>query len=150
MHAEKTNVIKVSVEKAKSEDLPIVIQIFKQHSDLFKQYGIRMGVNCDNTYVARNESLGVVGAVMTKKDFPKYPGFGQPQAELKTAGVESSLQGRGIGRQMISQVIEELKKEGFHKITVQFDSKKANVWHLFESMGFKGEKNDWVLMKLNV
>lgn len=62
MYAEKTNVIKVSVEKAKPKDLPIAIQIFNQHR------GISIGVDCDNTYVARNESLGVVGAVMTKKN----------------------------------------------------------------------------------
>jgi len=31
MHAEKPAVLKVTVEKAKPEDLPIVIRIFKQY-----------------------------------------------------------------------------------------------------------------------
>jgi len=125
MHAEKPAVINVALEKAKPEDLPIAIRIFKHYGGYYED------VNCGNTFVARSESLGVVGAVKVKDTPSKGVVF------LATMGVEPHLQKRGIGNQLLEQVIEELRKEGIHKAIVNFRASDAeNLGKFFEKRGF--------------
>jgi len=88
-------------------------------------------VDCNNTFVARNESLGVVGAVKVRDSPSKGVVF------LATMGVEQDLQKRGIGSQLLEGVIGELSKEGIHKVLVNFRASSAEkLGEFFEKRGF--------------
>jgi N-acetylglutamate synthase-like GNAT family acetyltransferase len=76
-------------------------------------------VGCGNTFVARNESLGVVGAVTIAPTPTNGVMF------LRTMGVEQDLQKRGIGSQLLEGVIEELRKEGVHKVLITLQPSPA-------------------------
>lgn len=123
MHAEKENTIKVTVEKATPKDLPIVISIYTQHN------GCCTNVGCNNTFVARNESLGVVGAVTVQ--------VREGSVELRTIGIEKDLQRKGIGSQLLAQVIDELRKDGASKLTITLGIPICKYKSFFEKRGIE-------------
>jgi N-acetylglutamate synthase-like GNAT family acetyltransferase len=150
MKAEKPRVIDVTVGKAQPEEIDAAIGIYRQHlSQVLGSRYFEVIADCNNTYVARNKSLGVVGAVTVEKNRLHTEGKSD-WVELKFVGVESDLRGSSVGRQLISQVTEEMKKEGFHRIIVKVYPAKSNLVGFFHKMGFKMEENDLVTMKLEV
>jgi N-acetylglutamate synthase-like GNAT family acetyltransferase len=123
MWAEKPEIVKVAVEKARSLDLPRVVHIYSEYK------GDCDNVGCYNTFVARNESLGVVGAVTIQPH--------GASAELRTMGVEQDLQGKGIGSQLLAGVIEKLREDGVVKIILTLHSDSYKYKGFFEERGFE-------------
>lgn len=137
MHAERPVTI-VKVGKASEVELPTVMHIYTQHG------GNRCDVGCDNTFVARNETLGVVGAVTIQQTPTKGV------VRLRTMGVEKNLRESGIGSQLLSQVIEELRKDGVNEILITFNPQSSVYKKFFKKRGFEEVDGDETRMKLYV
>ncbi|MEM3555541.1 MAG: GNAT family N-acetyltransferase [Candidatus Micrarchaeia archaeon] len=118
------NIVEVRVGKAAPQELPVVLSIYRAHN------GDCRDVGCHNTYVARNDSLGVVGAVTIKEVQPGW-------AQLRTMGVEPELRGRGIGTQLALSVIDELRKQGYRTVTVDLDLMEPRQKEFFGKLGFQ-------------
>ncbi len=129
----KEKPIVVTVEPAKLTDLPIVTSIYRQHK------GICEGVNKDNTFVAKDGSGDIVGAITVNRNYIRFLELGANCAELRVIGVKPELQDREIGRQMVSKVIEEMKREGFSRIEVKIDPAKEDMIELFDKLGFEAK-----------
>jgi len=123
MNAEKPGFIEVTVDKARPEELPKIIGIYRYHNGSCKDVG------CHNTFVARDPSGVAVGAITVERIQPGW-------MSLRTVGVEPELQRRGIGGQLVVEVAEKLRREGNHTITVDLDLTK-NEQGFYEKMGFK-------------
>ncbi|QLJ53198.1 MAG: N-acetyltransferase [Candidatus Fermentimicrarchaeum limneticum] len=120
MHTEKPAVIDVTVGKAKPEEMPSVVQLYKKR-------GVETsGVGPANTHVARTESGRVVGALSVVNC------GGVPV--IKNIAVDMELEGRGVGRQLFEYVIEELKKQGHHHIIIAHQNRNQGFYSKF---GFK-------------
>lgn len=128
-------IVEVSVGKATPEELPTVIRIYRLHN------GDCSGVGCHNTYVARNQSLGVVGAVTVKEVQPGW-------AQLRTMGVEPELRGMGIGTQLGSSVIEDLKRQGYRSVTVDLDLTEPRQKEFFKKLGFQQLDSNSMVLRL--
>lgn len=135
MWANKPGIVEVDVGRARDEELPAVIHIYRQHN------GDCNGVGCGNTFVARNESLGVVGAVTVKQIQPGW-------VSLRTMGVEPELQRRGVGSQLLGKVIEEIKREGNRTITVDLDIHINGQKEFFSNFNFKKLDSDSMVLEL--
>ncbi|NYZ75781.1 GNAT family N-acetyltransferase [Candidatus Micrarchaeota archaeon] len=123
MDAQKPGFIEITVDMARPEELPKIIGIYRQHGADCNEVG------CNNTFVARNLSGVAVGAVTVKKIQPGW-------VSLKSVGVEPELVDKGIGGQMVAEVVEKLKREGNHSITVDLNLTQ-NQQDFYEKMGFK-------------
>jgi predicted N-acetyltransferase YhbS len=123
MNAEKPGFIEVTIDKARPDELPKIIGVYRQHN------GNCNDVGCQNTFVARDTSGVAVGAITIDRIQPGW-------VNLRTVGVEPELQGRGIGSQMILGVAEMLRREGNHAITVDVDITK-NQEGFYGNIGFK-------------
>lgn len=133
MNAEKPNFIEVTIDKAKPEELPKVIGIYRQHNGVCKDVG------CHNTFVARDPSGVAVGAITIERIQPGW-------VSLRTVGVEPELEGRGIGGQMVVEVAEKLRREGNHAITVDLNITQ-NQEGFYEKLGFKPLDNQSMVYK---
>jgi ribosomal protein S18 acetylase RimI-like enzyme len=123
MNVEKPSFIEITVDRARPEELPKIIGIYRHHN------GVCNDVGCHNTFVARDPSGVAVGAVTIERIQPGW-------VSLRTVGVEPELQGRGIGEQLISEVVEKLRREGAGSITVDLNLTQ-NQQGFYEKLGFK-------------
>ncbi len=120
IHAEKPARIKVTAGKATPEEIPIVLDIYRKREADTTQVG------CDNTYVARNAAGIVVGAV-TFKTNPNI-------ATIRSVGVDPAFEGKGVGKQLLEAVIEDLKNDGYKVIYIAHQNR--NQW-FYKKFGFK-------------
>ncbi|HHX93646.1 MAG TPA: ribosomal protein S18-alanine N-acetyltransferase [Tenericutes bacterium] len=58
-------------------------------------------------------------------------------AEIINFGVLPSFQGKGIGKIILSSIIQKLKQEGFEKITLETKKTNTRAISLYKSLGFK-------------
>jgi len=121
IHAEKPAVIEVTVGKALPLEIPNVIYLYK------KVGGDMTHVSPANTYVARNASSIVIGALSVFE-------AGDTSAVIRTVGVDPAFEGKGVGSQLLKKVIEELKKEGFRSISIAHQNRNQKF---YEKFGFK-------------
>jgi predicted N-acetyltransferase YhbS len=126
MNAEKPGFIEVTIDKARPDELPKIIGIYRQHGADCKEVG------CHNTFVARNLSGVAVGAITVERVQPGW-------VSLRSAGVEPELVNRGIGSQMVAEVVEKLKREGNHAITVDLNLTQ-NQQGFYEKNGLRANR----------
>jgi len=94
--------------------------------------------------VARNPQGVIVGAATVEK-------LQAHRAELITIGVEKELQGRGIGSQLLSGVIEELRKDEFKRVDMHI-LMDSQYLEFFKKRGFEEFERDYhfCAMKMSI
>jgi ribosomal protein S18 acetylase RimI-like enzyme len=90
--------------------------------------------------VAETEDGAVVGFVMGVLYMGEY-GIFQEEATLDTIGVDPDHQQKGIGKLLINEFIDHLKKLGVQKINTLVDWNDASLIHFFSSNKFSPSKS---------
>ena len=89
--------------------------------------------------VAETEDGTVVGFVMGELYMGEY-GIFQEAATLDTIGVDPDYQHEGIGKQLINEFMDHLKKVGVQKITTLIDWNYSKMIHFFSANKFSPSK----------
>lgn len=85
--------------------------------------------------VAEKEDGTLVGFVMGEIYMGEY-GIFQQEATLDTIGVDPAYQHQGIGKQLINEFMDHLKKVGVQKINTLVDWNDAGLIHFFSANRF--------------
>jgi predicted N-acetyltransferase YhbS len=89
--------------------------------------------------VAEEADGTVVGFVMGELYMGEY-GIFQEAATLDTIGVDPNNQQKGIGKQLINEYIDHLKRVGVKKITTLIDWNYSRMIHFFSANKFSPSK----------
>ena len=89
--------------------------------------------------VAEKEDSTVVGFVMGEIYMGEY-GIFQEEATLDTIGVDPDYQHKGIGEQLINEVMDHLKNVGVKKINTLVDWNDSKLIHFFSTNQFSPSK----------
>jgi predicted N-acetyltransferase YhbS len=89
--------------------------------------------------VAETEDGKVVGFVMGELYMGEY-GIFQEAATLDTIGVDPNYQHMGIGKQLIHEFMDHLKKVGVQKVTTLIDWNYSQMIHFFSANKFSPSK----------
>ena len=89
--------------------------------------------------VAEVESGTVVGFVMGVLYMGEY-GIFREEATLDTIGVDPDYQHRGVGKQLIDEFLDHLKRLGVQKINTLVDWNDSKLIHFFSSNQFSPSK----------
>ncbi len=90
--------------------------------------------------VAEEEDGTVVGFVMGVLYMGEY-GILQEEATLDTIGVDPDHQHKGIGKQLIDEFMDHLKRLGVQKINTLVDWNDSNMIRFFSSNQFNPSKS---------
>ena len=90
--------------------------------------------------VAEDENGRVVGFVMGELYMGEY-GIFREEATLDTIGVDPDYQHRGIGKLLIDEFLDHLKRLGVQKITTLVDWNDSKLIHFFSSNQFIPSKS---------
>jgi predicted N-acetyltransferase YhbS len=85
--------------------------------------------------VAEGEDGAVVGFVMGEVYMGEY-GIFQEGATLDTIGVDPSYQHRGIGKRLINEFLDHLRRVGVQKINTLVDWNDSKLIHFFSANQF--------------
>lgn len=91
------------------------------------------------SFVAENEDGSVVGFVMGELYMGEY-GISQEGATLDTIGVDPDYQHLGIGKLLINEFVDHLRKLGVRKISTLIDWNDSNMIHFFGANKFSPSK----------
>ena len=58
------------------------------------------------------------------------------EAEIFTIGVAPEFQGKGIGKALLADLMDEAKREGAFRVVLQLRSANARVIHIYKNAGF--------------
>ena len=89
--------------------------------------------------VAAAADGAVVGFVMGELYMGEY-GIFQEEATLDTIGVDPDYRQRGIGKQLINEYMDHLRKLGVQKINTLVDWNDSNLIHFFSANRFSPSK----------
>jgi ribosomal protein S18 acetylase RimI-like enzyme len=90
--------------------------------------------------VAEDENGTVVGFVMGVLYMGEY-GIFREEATLDTIGVDPACQHRGIGKQLINEFLDHLKRLGVQKINTLVDWNDSSLIHFFSANQFSPSKS---------
>jgi predicted N-acetyltransferase YhbS len=89
--------------------------------------------------VAEMENGRVVGFVMGEIYMGEY-GIFQQEATLDTIGVDPDHQHKGIGRQLLNEFMDHLRKLGVEKLNTLVDWNDSKLIHFFSANRFSPSK----------
>ena len=90
--------------------------------------------------VAEDENGAVVGFVMGELYMGEY-GIFREEATLDTIGVDPDYQHKGIGKQLIDEFLDHLKRLGVQKIHTLVDWNDSKLIHFFSANQFSPSKS---------
>ena len=90
--------------------------------------------------VAEDENGAVVGFVMGVLYMGEY-GIFREEATLDTIGVDPDCQHRGIGKKLIEEFLDHLKRLGVQRINTLVDWNDSKLIHFFSSNQFSPSKS---------
>lgn len=90
--------------------------------------------------VAEDENGTVVGFVMGVLYMGEY-GIFREEATLDTIGVDPSCQHKGIGKKLINEFLDHLKRLGVQKINTLVDWNDSKLIHFFSANQFSPSKS---------
>ncbi|PJI99368.1 L-amino acid N-acyltransferase YncA [Acidovorax sp. 69] len=73
---------------------------------------------------------------------------GSPSAIVEDVVVESSQQGRGIGRQMMAHAMQQAREAGCYKLALSSNARRAGAHAFYESLGFAQHGLSFVIENL--
>ncbi len=89
--------------------------------------------------VAEKEDSTVIGFVMGEIYMGEY-GIFHEEATLDTIGVDPDYQHQGIGKQLINEFLDHLKKVGVQKLNTLVDWNDSKLIHFFSTNQFSPSK----------
>ena len=89
--------------------------------------------------VAEGEDGTLAGFIMGELYMGEY-GIFQEEATLDTIGVDPDCQHKGIGKQLINEFMDHLRKVGVQKITTLIDWNDSKMVHFFNMNKFSPSK----------
>ena len=92
------------------------------------------------TSLVAEEDGTVVGFIMGELYMGEY-GIFQEEARLDTIGVDPDHQHKGIGKQLINEFMDHIKKLGVQKINTLVDWNDPVLMHFFSSNEFSPSKS---------
>ena len=92
------------------------------------------------TSLVAEEDGTVVGFIMGELFMGEY-GIFQEEARLDTIGVDPDHQHKGIGKRLINEFIDHIKKLGVQKINTLVDWNDSVLMHFFSSNEFSPSKS---------
>ena len=125
----------LALSRASEEDLDAMAQIsalsFEEPEEQARNFMIKaMSSDHRTQYIARLNGLPVgIGCI----------GYEDGEATIYGLGVLPNMQGRGIGRGIISLMLDILRANNTERILIEVDNSNANVLHLYLSCGFVQE-----------
>jgi ribosomal protein S18 acetylase RimI-like enzyme len=90
--------------------------------------------------VAEDENGAVVGFVMGELYMGEY-GIFREEATLDTIGVDPDYQHKGIGKKLINEFLDHLKRLGVQKINTLVDWNDSKLIHFFSANQFSPSKS---------
>jgi len=73
---------------------------------------------------------------------------GSPSAIVEDVVVESSQQGRGIGRQMMAHAMQQAREAGCYKLALSSNARRVGAHAFYESLGFAQHGLSFVIENL--
>lgn len=86
------------------------------------------------TYVYESDHQVHAVCIVTRKKRRQAHG-----ALIKSLGVKSQSQGKGIGRKFLEELIEMLRQENYARIELTVEADNPTAIRLYEKLGFKKE-----------
>ena len=138
----------INIRLMKAEDYEAVVNIDEKvlkasRPDYYKMKFEKLFKSRDylpTSLVAETQEGAVVGFVMGVLYMGEY-GIFQEEATLDTIGVDPDHQQKGIGKLLINEFIDHLKKLGVQKINTLVDWNDASLIHFFSSNKFSPSKS---------
>ena len=138
----------INVRLMKAEDYDAVVGIDEKvlkvsRTDYYKMKFQRLFESRDylpTSLVAEAEDGAVVGFVMGVLYMGEY-GIFQEEATLDTIGVDPDHQHKGIGKLLINEFIDHLKRLNVQKVNTLVDWNDASLIHFFSSNQFSPSKS---------
>ena len=140
------NTINIRLMKAEDYDAVVGIdeKVLKVHRpEYYKMKFEKLFKSRDylpTSLVAEEGDGAVVGFVMGVLYMGEY-GIFQEEATLDTIGVDPDHQNKGIGKLLINEFIDHLKRLGVQKINTLVDWNDASLIHFFSSNQFSPSKS---------
>jgi ribosomal protein S18 acetylase RimI-like enzyme len=114
------------------------IKLRHKYDDLYQKWGkkcFQFETNRTWYYISHNQLAGFVTVDITKNN----------QVELST--VDPNFRGKGIGRKLWVNAIEEISKNGPQRIQITFQDNNTIAKNLYESLGFRPYE-EWYIYHL--
>lgn len=86
----------------------------------------------------------IVGTVEISKAYKARFGF---FAVLRRLVVHPSYRGKGIGRELMKEALEESRKMGCNAIELSVDPENTQPHRFYESLGFKDDRKEIIMVK---
>jgi ribosomal-protein-alanine N-acetyltransferase len=136
---------------ARAEDLPAIVQIENESFGDERWSTEDLGAALEYSIEEPRAMTLVVAfgkaASPASNDNSEPAGYGLGQMETPTQGVVMSMavannfRGQGLGRQLLDEVVENLRQAGAQKIVLQVEATNKVAISLYESSGFVYSRN---------
>jgi len=138
----------INIRLMKAEDYDAVVRIDEKvlkvsRTDYYQMKFQRLFDSRDylpTSLVAETEDSDVVGFVMGVLYMGEY-GIFQEEATLDTIGVDPDHQHRGVGKLLINEFMDHLKRLGVQKVNTLVDWNDARLIHFFSANRFSPSKS---------
>jgi predicted N-acetyltransferase YhbS len=138
----------INIRLMKAEDYDAIVEIDEKvlkasRPEYYKMKFEKLFKSRDylpTSLVAETDDGTVVGFVMGVLYMGEY-GIFQEEATLDTIGVDPDHQQKGVGKLLINEFIDHLKKLGVQKINTLVDWNDASLIHFFSSNQFSPSKS---------
>jgi ribosomal protein S18 acetylase RimI-like enzyme len=124
--------MEITLEKATKEDMIFVIGLYMHKGEDFTRIP-------GETFVAKNQKGVAVGAVTIDEIKPtkQIEGIKLPLVNIRTFEVDIEHFRMHIGDQMVEKTLEELRKRGFHTVTIELGHDKEIYQEFLRKHDFK-------------
>jgi ribosomal protein S18 acetylase RimI-like enzyme len=146
--------MEITLEKPTKEDWGFIIGLYMHKGENFTDIpGHSLARIPGETLIAKNKEKRSVGAVTIQEVPEKQIGIKLDSASrlllanIRTFEVDIEHLRMHIGDQMIEKVLEELKKRGFHTVTIELDHDKAEYREFLKKHGFRETEHPDVMIK---
>ena len=139
------NTIKIRLMKADDFDAVVAIDEKVLKTSRLEYYEMKFEKLFESkdylpvSLVAEKKDSTVVGFVMGEIYMGEY-GIFQEEATLDTIGVDPDYQHQGIGKQLINEFMDHLKKVGVQKLNTLVDWNNSKLIHFFSANRFVPSK----------
>ena len=149
--------LKLTFEPAKKEQIPEVLNLFREISAQLKKKGltqwsywadppdekiqwVREGFEKGEFHFVLNEKrewVGIFRLLETDTLYWDEKGLEKKVRYIHSLVVKPEKSGEGIGAQVLTELASKLKKEGVHNLRLDCDSSNARLCSYYEGQGFK-------------
>lgn len=118
-----------------------------------EKYLSHWGKEHDHALIAVNDNNHPIGAVWIRLLDQENAGYGFVDNNTPELGmaIESSYRGLGVGKDLLSKMIDLAEDLGYSAISLSVDPRNKNALRLYENSGFKKEYEDdggsWTMKK---